>query len=439
MMKILSPKYIPSLLIFISTNLFSQHDDKIIILNHADSLVKREIKGESIRELIGNVQFMQGKVVVNCDSAVQYFKTNEVVLTGNVRVQDDTLVLNGKRGIYNSNDKTAEAFEGVYLEEGTRKLFADYGKYFINERRVLFRKNVFLQDTSSTLSCDELIYFRDTKRTVARMNVIISDINNDVKTFSNYFENLGDYSFLLDQPRIVQIDTTDEGTLDTLTIVSNEMHSYQDSLPRFIATGKVIMRRGDVSAECGNSVYYTDADSIILRDKPFVWYEKTQVSGDSIFIKLTQRRLEKIIVRGNAFAISLSDTNFQNRFDQMSGETITMTFLGGKINNIVVSVTATSLYYLYETETSAADTTITVQKPNGINITSGDHITILFEEQKVEAIKIISGVEGKYYPENLLHDNESHYNLAGFNWRETKPVIPPNLFLQNKSTLGLVK
>ncbi|MDP2209487.1 MAG: OstA-like protein [Bacteroidota bacterium] len=439
MIKISSLKYIPFLLIFISTNLFSQQDDKIIILNHADSLVGREIKGESIRELIGNVQFMQGNVVVNCDRAVQYFKTNEVVLTGNVRVQDDTLVLNGKRGIYNGNDKTSEAFEGVHLEEGTRKLFADYGKYFITERRVLFRKNVFMQDTSSNLSCDELIYFRDEKRTIARKNVIISDINNDVKTYSNYFESLGDYSFLLDQPRIVQIDTTDEGTLDTLTIVSSEMHSYQDSLSRFIAIGKVIMKRGDLSAECGNSVYYTDADSIILRDKPFVWYEKTQVSGDSIFIKLKERKLEKIIVRGNAFAISLSDTNSQNRFDQMSGETITMTFFEGKINNILVDVTATSLYYLYETEVSAADTTITVQKPNGINITSGDQITILFEEKKVEAIKIISGVEGKYYPENLVQDKESDYNLAGFNWRDGKPAIPPNPFLQNKSTLGLDK
>ncbi|MDI6804160.1 MAG: OstA-like protein [Bacteroidota bacterium] len=438
-MKNFSLKYIPFVLCFISTNLFSQQDDKIIILNHADSLVGREINGESIRELIGNVQFSQGNVVVNCDKAVQYFKTNEVVLTGNVRVQDDTLVLNGKRGIYNSNDKTAEAFEGVYLEEGTRKLNADYGKYFIRERRVLFRNNVIVQDTGSTLLCNELFYFRDEKRTIARKNVIISDINNDVKTYSNYFENLGDYSFLLDQPRIVQIDTTDEGTLDTLTIVSNEMYSYQDSLSRFIAIGKVIMRRGDVSAECGNSVYYSDADSIILRDKPFVWYEKTQVSGDSIFIKLTERKLEKIIVRGNAFAISLSDTNLQNRFDQMSGETITMIFFEGKIYNILVDVTATSLYYLYETETSVADTTVTVQKPNGINITSGDQITILFEDKKVEAIKILSGVEGKYYPENLVQDKESEYNLAGFNWRESKPAIPQNPFLQNKSTLGLDK
>ncbi len=438
-MKIISLKYIPLFLFFIVTNLFSQQEDKIIILNHADSLVGREIKGESIRELIGNVQFMQGNVVVNCDRAVQYFKTNEVVLTGNVRVQDDTLVLNGKRGVYNGNDKTAEAFEGVYLEEGKRKLNADYGKYFINERRVLFRNNVIVQDTGSTLLCNELIYFRDEKRTIARNNVIISDINNDVKTYSNYFENLGDYSFLLGQPRIVQIDTTEEGTLDTLTIVSNEMHSYQDSLPRFIAVGKVIMKRGDVSAECGHAVYYSDADSIILRDKPFVWYEKTQVSGDSIFIKLTERKLKKIIVRGNAFAISLSDTNYTNRFDQMSGETITMNFDEGKINNILVDVTATSLYYLYETEVSAADTTIKVQKPNGINITSGDQIMILFEDKKVEAIKISSGVEGKYYPENLVEGKESEYNLAGFNWRDTKPVIPPNPFSQMKSSLGLEK
>ncbi|MFH2003521.1 MAG: LptA/OstA family protein, partial [Bacteroidota bacterium] len=317
-------------------------------MNRADSLVGKVVNGENIRELIGNVMFSQGKVVVNCDRAIQNFKTNKIQLTGNVIVRDDSSTLYGKRGIYHSNDKVSEAFDGVQIEEGTQKLSADYAKYFIDERKIYFKGNVLVQDTATRLVSDELTYFRTDKKTIAVSNVKISQFKNNMIVYGNYFKNFNKRSFITNSPRVVQIDTAKDGSSDTLIIVSKEIHSFQDTVESFLAIDNVIIKRGTVTSESGTAVYYTDYDSIILRNKPFIWYDQTQVSGDSIFIKLQNRKLDKVYVVGNAFAISRSDSILRNRFDQMSGENITMTFSEDKIQNITVDVTATSLYYLYE-------------------------------------------------------------------------------------------
>lgn len=415
------------LIISVLSITFSQNETSPIILHHADSLIGREINGETVRELIGNVQFSQGNVLVKCDRAIQYLKSNLVVLDGNIKIQDDTLVFLGKRGNYNSADRTAEAYDGVYLEEGLRKLQADYGKYYVSERRVDFKGRVIVQDTSSSLFCEELTYFRDEKHTTARKNVVLSDLKNNIKTYSNYFENQADYSYLSENPVVVQIDTAEDGTIDTLVILCNHLYAYHDTLERFVAVGNVKLKRGKVFAECGQTSYFTDADSIVMLMNPFVWYEDTQISGDTIYVKLMNRKLKDIYVNGRSFAISLSDTNYRNRFDQMQGEKMLINFSDGNINNITVKTTSKSLYYLYEENPSKSDTAFKVITPNGLNITTGDQIFILFKNNKVESIKVSGGVEGKYFPENMVNGKEETFNLEGFNLKTDKPDVSTGL------------
>ncbi len=416
-----------------SCKVFLQQDDKKITLNHADSLLGKVINGEKVRELIGNVQFTQDNVILNCDRAVQYLETEQVLLFGNIVIRQDTLLVFGKRGLFNSNDRTAEAFEEIKVEDGSRILNADYSKYFINDEKIFFKGNVTVSDTNATLISDELTYYRSEKRTVATGNVKIRDLKSNMISFSNRFENKGNYSYLSDNPQIFQVDTSSDGEIDTLRISSGEIHSYQDSIPHFLSKSNVVIKRGNVTAVAGEAVYYTELDSIELRNKPFIWYEETQVTGDSIFIKTSEQRLKKVFVKGNSFAISRSDSIMRNRFDQMSGNNITMNFEDGEVQSINVDITATSLYYLYETKDTGESLQKNIQqRPNGLNITTGDRIIILFDNNKVDEIKIIGGTEGKYYPENIIFNKENEYNLADFNWRIERPVLPEISSLENK-------
>jgi len=402
-----------------------QEDEKVVVLNHADSLIGREINGERVRELIGNVKLTQGSVVVTCRRALQYLTANTVQLEGEVEVRDSSMRMVCSHGMYYGNDRVAEAFERVTVEDRNTTLNADYGKYFVKQKRVYFRGNVTVSDTQSILKSRELIYDRREQSADARGNVTITGRRNRMTIFGNHFEDFKQkgYSRMTDHPRLLQVDTASNGAFDTLAVTSGVMESYQDSLGQLVARDSVRIVRGVIAAEAGASTLYTQADSIILRRSPFLWYtgegaQENQVSGDSIFIKLRNRKLGTVYVRGNAYAISRGDSQYPARFDQMTGQEITMRFVDNKIQRIDVDKTATSLYYLFDGS-----------KPNGLNKASGDHVTIVFANGRIDKLKVIAGPEGEYYPEKMIRRRESEYNLPGFSWRENRPskrIAVPN-------------
>jgi hypothetical protein len=222
-------------------------------------------------------------------------------------------------------------------------------------------------------------------------------------------------------PKVMQIDTVGEGKRDTLLVDCSIMESYQDTVERLVARDSVRIRRGPLAAEAGYCKYFAESDSMILRKSPFVWYTQppggdNQLSGDSIFIALKKRRLEAVYVRGSAFAISTADSLYPARFNQMSGEEIVFRFDSSKIRQIDVDKTATSLYYLFDDG-----------KGNGMNKTTGDHVTISFHDGKFDKLRASSGVEGQYVPEKMIRFKESDYNLRGFNWRDRRPGQEPRL------------
>jgi hypothetical protein len=44
-----------------------------------------------------------------------------------------------------------------------------------------------------------------------------------------------------------------------------------------------------------------------------------------------------------------------------------------------------------------------------------------FRGGKLDRIKIVGGVEGKYYPERMIAKHERAYNLEGFRWITDRP------------------
>lgn len=396
---------------------------KRVILDHADTLVGTVINGEDVRLLQGHVKFHQKKTIVTCDTAVQFIASGRVSLEGTVKVYDDSATMLGHRGMYYSSERAAEAFDGVMLQDGVSMLRADYGKYYLDEKKAYFRTNVRVEDTATVMTSDELTYFRESQIASAQGRVKIVNKANGLIILGNHFENYRkqNYSRMMEHPVVIQTDTSAGGKTDTLIVLSRLMESYKDSVERLVATDSVVIVRSDMLAEAGLCTMLTKLDSIILRKLPFIWYTQSesgenQVSGDSIFIRLKERKLETAYVRGRACAISRADSVRRSRFNQMTGQEMIMHFADNKVEHIDVDRTATSLYYLYDEG-----------KANGMNRISGDHITITFSEGKIGRLKTAGGVIGEYFPEKLVKGRESDYNLDGFNWKEQRPARPAHL------------
>lgn len=399
--------------------------EKLIVIENADSLVARVIENEQARELIGNVRFSQERVRVSCDKAVQFTQSGNVQLAGNVVIIDDSVTMQFPRGMYYRNERRAVAHDSVRLYDGRMTLTARYGDYLIEPKRAFFRRDVVAKDNESTLYADSMTYFRSESRTVAHGRVRIESHEDNVTIKGGHFEAFQSESYnrMTQRPILVQFDTSAAtGEIDTLVVRSKVMESYGDTVRRLVATDSVEMIRTEMSAVAGKAQFFTSGDSILLRKAPVIWYESTQISGDSINIYLEKRKLRLVHVMGSCMAISRSDSLGLVRYDQLTGEEMFLRFGQDGMESIDVNDRAISVYHLYEDSLA-----------NGLNKTSGDRIVLEWDQKKLSSIRIYGGVEGDYFPENMVLGREKDFALPGFAWRDHKPVLRRSDFHQNLS------
>lgn len=145
-----------------------------------------------------------------------------------------------------------------------------------------------------------------------------------------------------------------------------------------------------------------------LPPTPIVWYDSSQLTGDSIAIQLEERKVRTIDVLGNAMAISSTDV--EKRYDQLASTNLLFNVEQDTIRSVYAMDQAASMYFIFEDA-----------QPDGVNRSSGDTIIILFDRGKASRISIYgpsSGAEGEIIPENQVAGSEERFRLDGFVWYE---------------------
>lgn len=382
----------------------------------ASVLDVRTVGSNQIQALLGNVHMVQpsatGLVKLWCDSAFRNLQTNVVQLYGRVKVVRDSTTMTSTEGTYYGDERRAEMSKGVRLVRGKMILTARFGEYWANEKRARFRGDVLVLDSASSTRSDLLTLFESEEKTIAVGNVRVDSPNDNITLFGDSLVHFDRerYTVVPRNPRLMQIDTIAPGTVDTLLVTGASMEAIQDSVQRFVTNGLVEMARSDFSARCGEAVYYHTRDRLVLRDHPVIWSGENQVTGDSVVMRTSSRKLESVWVSGRSMAVSRADSVLRERFNQLLAREITLRFRDGRIYQIDAERNATSLYYLYDGT-----------QPNGVNRSSGDRILMDFTDRRVDRIKIIGGVEGKYFPEPMIAKREREYNLEGFRWITDRP------------------
>ncbi len=393
--------------------LISQNSNQVVLQNADIFSGKRLETGEDVRELTGNVRFKQGNTTVWCDKAVQYLNRNEIELNGNVKIVRDTVTLTARKGRYFGNTRRADGEGNVRLKTPHVLLYADLGTYYLDEERAFFQRNVRVVDSSTIIYADQLTYFEKQRKSEAMLNVRIVNLNDNVWMFGNHLIHSDStrYSRMTEHPRLIQVDTAEDGTIDTLAVKSMVMESFDDSTKRMLVKDSVVIVRGELAARSGLLRFYRKDERIELYQTPVVWYRENQVTGDTIFVTTEENRLKSVSVRTRAFVLSQSDSLYPNRYNQLTGRSILMSFRENRLQRTDVERNAISLYFLYNDSTA-----------NGVNRTSGDAIIMQFDDGKPNTIHVAKGIEGTFFPENLLRRDEAQYNLDGFLLRRDRPT-----------------
>jgi lipopolysaccharide export system protein LptA len=458
------------LIILCFNNFYAQNNEELITVV-GSKMIGKNVNGEMVREVFGNVVLTQGNVKVTCDHAIQFISNNNAELIENVVVTQDSLTITTDRGFYYGNERKAESNSGVILDDKKVILAADSGEYFFRLSKAYFRHNVKLFDTVTTLTSkaltyfknenrmiaigdvkivdkeniitsDSLEYFRNTRITYAYKNVNIKNFRNNVVIYGDHLEDYAKngYTLVNLNPLLIQVDTTSiipidsvlqsssdslkTYKLDTLIIKSQTMEafrktdrtendsSFQDI---FKATDSVKIVRERFASLNDLTTYYRDDQKIITKKisndakQPILWYGNSQLTGDSITIYLRENRIKLLDVDNSSFLLS-QDSIYINRFNQLSGERIEVEFSGGEISKTKVFGDVHSIYYMYE------DTT-----RNGLTKSSSQSATINFDNKKVSEVKLYGTPSSEYYPENKVVGKELSFTLPDYVFHNNRP------------------
>ncbi len=412
-----------------------QDTNNNIILDYADSLVGTTINESSYREFYGNVKLRHRDVVVKCNYAKQYIEQNLADLQGNVRITQNTMLLQSPKIHYNGNSGFAYAYDSVKITDTKTQLKAREGSYDVKNYIADFIVNVSIEDDSVRILANRIIYNRINRISKAFGDVIIkgkfTDIIISADTIQSYPNQ--NYSIAYGKPILFKIDTTiSKDTIeldkkiikyDTLTISSDTMQSYRNpgnEYYRFV--GNVEIVKGEIFSKCKEALY--SKDLIILKDSPIVWYNNLQLYADSIIIKLENNNLKNIYAFNNAIMVTPHDTNDNQRYNQISGKDITIDIDSSQISKLLSVGQAKSLYYFADENGN-----------NGVDRKSTDTIQIQFDESNIDKIYWIGQTVADFYPENLVFDEPQQFNLPLFKWNNNPPkrksfILKPNINIQ---------
>jgi lipopolysaccharide export system protein LptA len=180
-----------------------------------------------------------------------------------------------------------------------------------------------------------------------------------------------------------------------------------DSTLKYFEAYKNVKIFSDSLQAVGDSLFFSGQDSVFrLFDNPILWAQENQISGDTIYLFLKNKKPERLYVFENALSISKVDSS--NYFNQVRGNSINALFDStGQVHFLTAKGSAENIYYAQDEQ----------KRFVGVNKNSSDLIEIIFAEGKPKRVKFINNLEGNLLPMRGK-TNHDELKLKSFNWQD---------------------
>ena len=373
------------------------------------------------------------KTVLTSEDGVYYADTKDVYFKKNVRLKDpdrdiwtDSLLYNIKTNIATFIAKThivgkdgsiIDTKSGTYnLVTGEaifydRTSVSDSGHFFIADKMAFDKKSSTFQMQGNAKLVDsvnqvtviggeifgntELNSFLATRKPVM---IFYRDGDSTYVAADTLFSGLRKYDSL--ERKIV----TTKDTINKTTAVNT---SAKDTSIRYFLAFHHVRIFNDSLQAVSDSLHYSTIDSTFkLFGEPVVWNDKSQVTGDTIYMYTQNQKAKRLYVFYNGMIINKANDAMYN---QIAGRTLNGYFVDGSIDYVRVKGSpAESIFYPQDDDSAYV----------GMNRSSGDVIDIYFVKKELNKVKFVNKVDGTLYP--LRQIPEDKKELRGFKWLDKR-------------------
>ncbi|URC15049.1 OstA-like protein [Flavobacterium sp. B183] len=436
-------------------DLFAQKP-KTIIVENADfqEINENEIPGALL--LTGNVKVNHDGVVLTCNKAYFFQKENYLKAFGNVQlVQGDTLFLNSKYAEYSGNVKKAFATGDAVMSSPDATLSTDTINFDRNIQQVFYNTKGTIINKDNTLVSKSGRYFVTEKKFQFLTAVTITNPKYVIKSnHLDYYSNSG-HSYLLGPSTITSKSNyiyTERGFYDTKKNLAHFLRkSYIKYDDRLIEGDSLYYNRNIEFASATRNVKITDsinrgivkghyAEIYKLKDSMFVTKRAVAINlveKDSVYIHgkklmVTGKEGERILRAYNNVRFYKIDMSGKCDSIHSNSKTALTKLIGNPILwNGESQITGDVMHLIGDKNTKKLDSlkvlnnTFIVSRDTlgtGYNQVKGLNLFGKFREGKLHDVDVIKNTEVIYYMRN--DDNE----LIGINKNVSSKI---NLIIEN--------
>lgn len=425
-------------LVFLSANLVLSQAPKKIHIEQSDFADVDEVKFPDALLLTGNVRVSHDGVVLTCNKAYFFQKENYLKAFGNVQlVQGDTLYLNSSYAEYSGEFKKAFATGNAVMSSPDATLATDTINFDRNVQEVFYNTNGTIVNKDNTLKSKSGRYYVAQKKFQFLTAVTLTNKTYEIKSnHLDYFSNSG-HSYLFGPSTITSKTNyiyTEKGFYDTKKNLAHFLDkSYIKYDDRVIKGDSLYYDRNKEFASATRNVKITDsinrgvvrghyAEMYKKKDSMFVTKRALAVNfvdNDSVYIHgkklmVTGKEGDRIIRAFNN--VRFYKTDMSGKCDSIhSSSKISLTKLIGNpiLWNGESQITGDLMHLIGDKKTQKLDSlkvlnnTFLVSKDTlgtGFNQTKGQNLFGKFKDGKLYDVDIIKNTEVVYYMRNDAHE-----------------------------------
>lgn len=387
------------------------------------------IEGQSIRKLY-NARLQLQNVTMVCDSAWQYLDRNELQAFGNIQIDTPTENIWADTLIYFTNRDVSRLLGRVVIVQDSTTLFGEEVDYNFLTKNAVFKNGIRLEDDAGTLTATTGIYFQNQDSAVFRGQVQIADSAQYAEGDSLFINRARRYYQL--HSRIMVVDSTNLGILmgdfleadstgrrfvdgnaflrkvetdsagaDTSFITSKQLLMIEnDSTETINAYGDVNTWSVNYSTRSDSLFYDASTEKFLLSGNPRAWYDRIQLNGSFISMKLDSSSVEYLVAWPGAFAVQ--EDSASGLLNQLRADTLKADFDDGSLSTIDLYPNSTILFHT-KNDAGESDGAIESSSPQTI---------LYFSDGELEQAKMGQNT-GFFIPQ---YEGLRDRTLDGFSW-----------------------
>ncbi|MBK9530268.1 MAG: LPS export ABC transporter periplasmic protein LptC [Chitinophagaceae bacterium] len=429
---------------------------------HTYAQYLRYVGAERMAYLKKKVRLTDKKGTLYTDDLEYNLRTGIAIYKSGGRIVNEKTVLTSREAVYYADTKDVYFKDNVHLVDPDRDIYTDSLLYniktniatFIAKTKIVGKDGSIINTNAGTynLATGEAIFtdgasFSDSTRSGSARSIafdkknntlqmqgnakLVDSVNNITVLGGEIYADMNVNSFLASRKPVMIIHKDGDSTYIAADTLFSGLRKY-DSLERKVFTQTDTLKTtlavntndadssiryfigfhnvrifNDSLQAVSDSLHYSTVDSTFkLFGEPVVWNDKSQITGDTLYMFTQNQKPKRLYVFNNGMIVNQTT---EGMFNQIAGRTLNGYFVDGSIDFVKVKGSpAESIFYPQDDDSAYV----------GMNRSSGDEINVYFVKKELNKVKFVNDVNGVLYPIRDIPADKKE--LKGFKWLDNR-------------------